>query len=206
VLGGECAACGAEGEAPCTAGCNAGLVSANLYKGSSTSNVCVAACGSIGQLPCTSGPMGYQNGQWQGGCTEWDAVIVSGSTCQWPTSCGHNGQGCCDAGNIGQTPNTTTDLCHDGSGCGWDWGWQCTGGGSSSGGTPCTVVDYYFYEDCGASGGEICQDMTPIATCAGYTGTPTADTGCGQVASCDSPDCCESETAQIRSRMNALKK
>jgi hypothetical protein len=166
--GGTCVACGANGEAPCVVGgCAAGLVSAN--DGATTNHVCVSACGSIGELPCTSGPMGTQNGQWQGGCTQWDAVILAGSNlCQWPTTCGHTGQGCCDAGSYFQGPNATTDLCHDGSTCGYEGGvggwpgsWQCGGPASGGGGTGCVEQDWFFRQVCDG----VCAGLPPITAC-----------------------------------------
>ncbi len=147
--------------------CGAGLVSANPSFGTTVNQVCQAACGNIGQLPCTIGPVRIQNGQQTGGCTEWDAVILPGSNyCQYPATCGTNGQPCCDPGNIGQTPNgtgpnnqigATQDTCHDGSTCSWVptvLSWQCyfpsstSGGGSvCPGGGPLLSVAVCCYSD-----------------------------------------------------------
>jgi hypothetical protein len=173
VLNGTCEACGTSGAVPCTAGCNDGLVSANIYSGSNIAHVCVSACGNLGQLPCTDGPMGYQSGlgsnEWQGGCTQWDTVILSDSNlCQWATTCGHNGQGCCDAGNAFQG-----GLCHDGSTCSWlAWdgtgqfpgSWQCTNGsgGGGGGGGGCTESPYSFYEICDG----VCEGLPVVTWCA----------------------------------------
>jgi hypothetical protein len=159
---GTCNACGGAGEAPCAGpqiGCNSGLVSANVYSGtpmgSITKQQCVTACGAVGQLPCTDGPMGYntglgsavgqaQVGQSLGGCTEQDAVILWNSKsnlCQWPITCGQNGQSCCDAGSAGQTPSATTDLCHmtEVGSCTYVLfeGWQCQSLACTTNNGPC---------------------------------------------------------------------
>jgi hypothetical protein len=185
--GGSCVACGGVGGAPCAGtqvGCNPGLVAANVYggnpMGSTVHQECVSACGNIGQLPCANGPTGYngglgstieqaQAGQSLGGCTEWDAVMLwnSGSNlCQWPVTCGHGWESCCDAGNAFQGPNATTDTCHDGSTPTYVPGeaWQCIppGGGSSGGsGSGTCTTSYSLYEVCDG----ICENLSPVTAC-----------------------------------------
>jgi hypothetical protein len=152
LSGGECLSCGAANAAPQAGGCCAGLTGAiTNYPGGN--QICVSSCGAIGQLPCANGPQGTQNGEPLGGCTQFDAVMVTGSSvCSWPTTCGRIGQGCCDGGNAFQTPNgtgaynqsgATQDVCHDGSECTFggdspfDLSWVChspstdTGGGGA---------------------------------------------------------------------------
>jgi hypothetical protein len=153
----SCGACGAAGQPLCPNGyCNSGLVLA-LAPGQpqwgppAEVGVCESACGLVGQLPC------WEYYTDDSGCTQQDAEVLPGSPdCQWNPSCGHLGQGCCDAGSFFQTPNYDTDLCHDGSVCAYEgtWGfgsWQCvspSSGGSSGGGGCDDSCDPCGDDDC----------------------------------------------------------
>jgi hypothetical protein len=179
--GSQCVACGDANQAPCPTGCHNGLVSAR--DSAVGGNVCVSACGSVGQLPCTNGPTDTQNDWPRGGCTQWDAILPPGARfCQWPTTCGNAGQGCCDAGSFNEKPDATHDLCHDGSLCNYDgipplFHWQCDkpSSGGAGGGGGCIVLDQPYYEYC--SGQFV--SLPPVQYCKGSSPVPpAAGAGC----------------------------
>jgi hypothetical protein len=165
--------CGASGQIPCAAGCNANLTP-------DSTGHCVA-CGQPGELACggdscdgtyyTPDATGHcvacgQIGQLACGavfCTPADTAPSSNGTCQY--TCGLNGQPCCS--DIGCRDSL---VCYVGGVCGEDKGFSSSGNPCTSGGAPGT------YSDCiTCPGGEPFTQQYPACTQADAQGLGEQD-------------------------------